>query len=111
MTMIKKNVSEIEEEIRLHGHVEWRSKKNLDDYVSNNEFKNDICIVGYITPKTIQKWDLDLHRETPTAGKPHNFYVGVRNNRICYLLGLGVPLSNLRDYECQWKPLCSMCRR
>ena len=28
---IARNVTEIEEEIRLHGHVEWRSKKNLDN--------------------------------------------------------------------------------
>ena len=86
MTMITKNVSEIEGEIRLHGHVEWRSKKNLDDYVSNNEFKKDICIVSYITPRTIQKWGLELHRETP-----HNVYVGVINNSVCYLYGLGIP--------------------
>ena len=50
--MIKSNVWEIEKEIRLHGQVEWRSKKNLDDYVRDNTFDKDISIVGYITPKT-----------------------------------------------------------
>ena len=82
--MIKRNVSEIEEEIRSHGHVEWRSKKNLDDMVSNNAFEKDICIVGYITPRTIQKCGLDL--------PPKNHYVGVKkDNRICYLYGLLIP--------------------
>ena len=55
MTIITKNVSEIEEEIRLHGQLEWRSKKNLDDYVLDNRFNKDISIVGYITPRTIEK--------------------------------------------------------
>ena len=53
--MITKNVSEIEEEIRLHGHVEWRSKKNLDEHIRNNTFHKNICIVGYITSETMQK--------------------------------------------------------
>ena len=60
MTIITKNVSEIEEEIRLHGQLEWRSKKNLDDYVLNNRFQKDISIVGYITPRTVEKWGLDV---------------------------------------------------
>ena len=82
--MIKSNVSEIEGEIRLHGHIEWRSKKNLDEFVLTNEFEKDICIVGYITPRTIQKWGLDL--------PPKNHYVGVKkDNRICYLYGLLIP--------------------
>ena len=45
-----KNVWEIEKEIRLHGQLEWRSKKNLVDFVRNNTFDKDISIVGYITP-------------------------------------------------------------
>ena len=53
--MIKSNVWEIEKEIRLHGQVEWRSEKNLDDYVRGNTFDKDISIVGYITPKTVEK--------------------------------------------------------
>ena len=52
--MIRSNVWEIEKEIRLHGQVEWRSKKNLDDYVRKNTFDKDISIVGYITPKTVE---------------------------------------------------------
>ena len=53
--MITSNVWEIEKEIRLHGHIEWRSKKNLDDLVRGNTFDKDISIVGYITPRTIEK--------------------------------------------------------
>ena len=107
MTMIKDNVEEIEEEIRLHGDVEWRSKKKLDEFVMSNTFDKNICIVGYITSKTMQKWGLYLHRETPTASKPDNYYVGVRNNNICYLWGLCIPKPV--DYSYQRKLLCSMC--
>ena len=90
--MIKSNVWEIEKEIRLHGQVEWRSKKNLDDYVRDNTFDKDISIVGYITPKTVEKWGLIIYGETFTADKPHNVYVGVRKNkRLCYLQGSGIP--------------------
>ena len=90
--MITKNVSEIEEEIRLHGQLEWRSKKNLDDYVLHNTFEKDISIVGYITPKTVEKWGFNIYGKTFTADKPDNVYVGVRKNKnLCYLKGFGIP--------------------
>ena len=86
--MIKSNVWEIEKEIRLHGQVEWRSKKNLDDYVRDNTFDKDISIVGYTTPKTVEKWDLDARG----FSKTHNVYVGVRKNKnLCYLQPLNIP--------------------
>ena len=86
--MIKSNVWEIEKEIRLHGQLEWRSKKNLDDFVLNNTFEKDISIVGYITPKTVEKWGLDIRGYIETQ----NFYVGVRKNKsLCYLQGLNNP--------------------
>ena len=100
MTMIKRNVSEIEEEIRSHGHIEWRSKKNLEEFIRNNTFEKDICIVGYITPQTIQKWGLNIHREKPVAGRLQNHYVCAKNNRICYLLGLCIPKPI--DYSRYW---------
>ena len=85
--MIKRNVAEIEKEIRLHGQVEWRSKKNLDDYVRDNTFDKDISIVGYITPKTIEKWGLDVNGYSET-----HVYVGVRKNKsLCYLQSVGIP--------------------
>ena len=88
--MITKNVWEIEKEIRLHGQLEWRSKKNLDDFALNNTFDKDISIVGYITLKTVEKWGLDIRRYIETQ----NFYVGVRKNKsLCYLQGLGIPQS------------------
>ena len=86
--MIKNNIKEIEEEIKLNGHIEWRSKKNLDEFVLSNTFNKDICIVGFITPKTIQKWGLDLARSFDYV------YVGVRKGRICYLKGLAIPPSS-----------------
>ena len=99
MTMITKNVAEIEEEIRLHGHIEWRSKKNLDEFIRNNTFEKDICIVGYITPRTIQKWGLDLHCEPPKSNSCEDYYVAVKNNRIYYLRALLKPTN---DYSRYW---------
>ena len=88
MELIKSNVWEIEKEIRLHGQLEWRSEKNLDDFVRNNTFDKDISIVGYITPKTIEKWGLHIRGYIETQ----NFYVGVRKNKnLCYLQGHGIP--------------------
>ena len=97
MGMITSNVWEIEKEIRLHGHIEWRSKKNLEEFIRNNTFKKDICIVGYITPQTIQKWGVKLYRESYTKPEDHDVYVAVKNNRICYLLGLCI--SKPIDYS------------
>ena len=86
--MITSNVWEIEKEIRLHGHIEWRSKKNLDDLVRGNTFDKDISIVGYITPRTIEKWGLNVYGYSET----HNVYVGVKKDKsLCYLQGLGIP--------------------
>ena len=90
--MIKSNVWEIEKEIRLHGQVEWRSEKNLDDYVRDNTFNKDISIVGYITPKTVEKWGLIIYGKTFMADKPYNVYVGVRKNKSpCFLKPLNIP--------------------
>ena len=86
--MIKSNVWKIEKEMRLHGQVEWRSEKNLDDFVPNNTFEKDISIVGYITPKTVEKWGLDARG----FSKTHNVYVGVRKNKnLSYLQPLNIP--------------------
>ena len=88
--MIKSNVWEIEKEIRLHGQVEWRSEKNLNDFVLGNTFDKDISIVGYITPKTVEKWGLNAHG----FSKTHNAYIGVRKNKnLCYLQPLNIPRS------------------
>ena len=88
MELIKSNVWEIEKEIRLHGQLEWRSKKNLDNFVLNNTFEKNFSIVGYITPKTVEKWGLDARG----FSKTDNVYVGVRKNKnLCYLQGHGIP--------------------
>ena len=58
--MITKNVLDIEEEIRLHGDVEWRSKKNLDDHILSLPWDENTRIVGHITSNTMQKWGINL---------------------------------------------------
>ena len=93
MTIIKNNIKEIEEEIKLNGDVEWRSKKNLDEFVLSNTFDKDICIVGFITPKTIQKWGLELK----SVPNDKDVFVAVKNNRICYLYGLSSNLYSSRN--------------
>ena len=99
---IARNVSEIEKEIRLHGHVEWRSKKNLDEFVLSNTFEKDFCIVGYATAKTMQKWGIKLHREMLTTPKDHDVYVAIKNNRIYYLYGLGPSTNDYSRYNHYW---------
>ena len=91
--MIKNNIKEIEEEIKLNGHIEWRSKKNLDEFMLSNTFDKDICIVGYITSKTIQKWGLNIK----SVPNDNNVFVAVKNNRICYLYGLPLNLYSSRN--------------
>ena len=100
--MITSNVWEIEKEIRLHGQLEWRSKKNLDDFVRDNTFDKDISIVGYITPRTVEKWGLDAR----SFSKTHNVYVGVRKNKsLCYLQGNSIPKPK------EYVPRCALCLR
>ena len=98
---IARNVTEIEEEIRLHGHIEWRSKKNLDKFIDTHTFEKDFCIVRYATAKTVQKWGLKLYRETFTTPEDHDVYLALREgkkNRIYYLYGLGPPTFNYNRF-------------
>ena len=71
---------EIREQIRLYGHIEWKSKKNLDTFLSQNTFQN-FQIVGYATNKTLQKWG-EKQYEYPV-------YIAAKNTRLYYLLGIG----------------------
>ena len=88
---------EIMEQIHLYGHIEWRSKKNLDEFARVHTFEKDFCIVGFATAKTMQKWGLTIMNETFTSGKDHDVYLALRKgekNRIYYLFGLGPPTYN-----------------
>ena len=75
------NTEEIQEQIRLYGHIEWRSKKNLDTFLLQNTFQN-LRIVGYATAKTLQKWGETQYEKDPV-------YIAAKNTRFYYLLGLG----------------------
>ena len=80
---------DIQEQIRLYGHIEWRSKKNLDDFALNHTFNGDFCIVGFATAKTLQKWGVITMEITPTYQKHEDAYLVLRKgiNRIYYLFG------------------------
>ena len=84
-----KTTEEIQEQIRLYGHIEWRSKKNLDDFALNHTFNEDFCIIGFATAKTLQKWVVVTMESTPTYHKHEDVYLVLRKgiNRIFYLFG------------------------
>ena len=68
--------------------MEKQKEFDLDDLVRGNTFDKDISIVGYITPRTIEKWGFNVNG----FSKTDNVYVGVRKDKsLCYLLGLGIP--------------------
>ena len=77
---------EIREQIRLYGHIEWKSKKNLDTFLSQNT-SNDFRIIGFATCKTLQKWG-EKQYEYPV-------YIAAKNTRFYYLLGIG---KNKKSY-------------
>ena len=81
---------EIMEQIRLYGHIEWRSKKNLDDFALNHTLNGDFCIIGFATAKTLQKWGVVTMPVTPTDRKQKDTYLMLKKgiNRIFYLFGL-----------------------
>ena len=81
---------EIMEQIRLYGNIEWRSKKNLDDFALNHTFNGDFCIIGFATAKTLQKWGVVTMPVTPTSQKHGDAYLVLKKgiNRIFYLFGL-----------------------
>ena len=77
-----KTTEDILEQIRLYGHIEWRSKKNLDDFALNHTFNGDFCIVGFATAKTLQKWGVVYQKQ-------EDAYLALKKgtNRIFYLFG------------------------
>ena len=80
---------EIMEQIQLYGNIEWRSKKNLDDFALNHTFNGDFCIIGFATAKTLQKWGVAPIPTTPTYQTPEDAYLMLKKgtNRIFYLFG------------------------
>ena len=46
---------EIQKQIQQYRNIEWKSKKNLETFLSQNTFQN-FQIVGYATNKTLHKW-------------------------------------------------------
>ena len=79
---------EIMEQIQLYGNIEWRSKKNLDDFALNHTFNGDFCIIGFATAKTLQKWEVETMPVTPTDRKQKDAYLMLKKgiNRIFYLI-------------------------
>ena len=84
-----KTTKEIQEQIHLYGDIEWRSKKNLDDFALNHIFNEDFCIIGFATAKMLQKWGVVTIESTPTYQKHEDAHLVLRKgiNRIFYLFG------------------------
>ena len=70
---------EIREQIRLYGHIEWRSRKNLYMALYQN-LSNEFRIIGYASIKTLNKWGYRTFKD-PT-------YIATQNTSIYFLRGL-----------------------
>ena len=70
---------EILEQIRLYGHIEWRSEKNLYMALFQN-LSNEFRIIGYASRKTLNKWGYQSFKDPA--------YIATQNTSIYYLLGL-----------------------
>ena len=44
--------------------MEWRSKKQLDDFIKSQN-RNEI--IGWVSDKTLQKWEINLNYKTKTT--------------------------------------------
>ena len=71
---------ELQKQIDINYFKEWRSKKMLDEYLTN--CKNDFKVLGYVTKKTLQKWGGPDHRED-------YLFILQKGNRYYYFYGLG----------------------
>ena len=57
---------------------EWRSKKELDDYILK---ENRYGRIGYVTLKTLIKWGIRMEKESKTFD---TFYIVQKGNSISY---------------------------
>ena len=57
---------------------EWKSKKELDDYIlEENRYQE----IGYVTLKTLKKWGIRLEKEWEIDD---NFYIVQKGNSISF---------------------------
>ena len=57
---------------------EWRSKKELDEFIlKENRYEE----IGFVTPKTLRKWGIRLEKEWETF---NTFYIVQNGNSIYY---------------------------
>ena len=59
---------------------EWRSKKDLDEYLLR--YFGNCEIIGFVTPKTLKKWNVIPDRRGLYPMK--NFYIIHKGNKYYY---------------------------
>ena len=59
---------------------EWRSKKELDDFILK---ENRYGEIGFVTPKTLKKWGIRLEKNT-WEKTFDTFYIVQNGNSISY---------------------------
>ena len=64
----------------LEEEKEIRSLKYVEEYMLILP-KDKFYVIGYVTPKTLNKWGINLEIEG-------NYYVCIYNGKILYLVGL-----------------------
>ena len=57
---------------------EWKSKKELDDFILK---ENRYGEIGFVTLKTLKKWGIPLEKEWEIFG---NFYIIQKGNSISF---------------------------
>ena len=68
---------------------EWRSQKELDDYILK---ENRYDVIGYVTWRTLEKWGIRLEKEWKTFD---TFYIIQNGNSISY----HVKFRKRQDYK------------
>ena len=57
---------------------EWKSKKELDDFISK---KNRYCEIGYCRLKTLKKWGINIEKEWEADDY---FYIVQKGNSVSF---------------------------
>ena len=55
-------VEELDKQIKRNGGKEWRSYKEFREYLDRNYKHNNFKIIGWVSPRTVQKWLKEIIR-------------------------------------------------
>ena len=72
---------------------EWRSQKELDDYILK---ENRYDVIGYVTWKTLKKWGIQVEKEWITFD---TFYIIQNGNSISYHVKFNSERYDINDFK------------